>query len=336
MNLVTYRRRVLDTLRDARGRWPHAHLFVLYAPGDDDPLDLAGPCVPRREGTLLADGLEGRRRNEPPAPRPRLIALDCRRLAAGAVFLEDDPAFDDPLLEASISLSWEDPGATGTAPGEDPDAAPAVCGWLVSPDPARDIVARLDQAACAAPPARRHGVRWHDPRRVALLWPTLEAAQRLALLGPRLVWVARDGAGQLVRFEADAQAVGEAPTPATAPRLREPQWQRAERLGLIRQLVAAWRDHQAQPLPADAVERLHRHVERGAHLGLRGRDLIEFVFAAMALGAGFKDDPRMRAVLRATHEAPGTFGDHLDTLPAEFWALHAQAGAHPAREVPAP
>lgn len=320
MNLVTYRRHVLDTLRDARNRWPQSRLFVLYAPGYDDPLELAKQEPAKRDTALVAWGKDLGYKQE---HYPRVIELDCRRVAA--YLLENDAAFDDPLLEDTITRTYEELSASAADPEGDEGSARAICGWLVSPESAQDIARRFVQASQRTEPGtlRRYWLRWHDPRMMALLWPTLNAAQRTALLGPQVVWVALEAAGHLVQFDASQDIPSEAQPAALS--MQEPQWDRAGRLGLINQLVEAWRERAGQPLPRNATELLHRHVEQAERWGLNGRDLMAFVFAAVELQDGFELDPRMLSVVSETLLAPGTFRDHFDELPPDFWEKYERA-----------
>lgn len=320
MTLAAYRCQVLDTLRGARNRWRHARLFVLYAPGHDDPLELAKQEPPKRDTALVAWGKVLGYKQE---HYPRVIELDCRRVAAH--LLENDAAFDDPLLEETITRTYEELSAPAADPEGDEGSARAFCGWLVSPESAQDIARRFVQASQRTEPGalRRYGFRWHDPRMMALLWPTLDAAQRTALLGPQVVWVALEAAGHLVQFDASQAMPSEAQPVALS--MQQAQRDRASRLGLINQLVEAWRERAGQPLPRNATERLHRHVEQAERWGLNGRDLMAFVFAAVELQDGFEGDPRMLAVVRQTLLAPGTFGDHFDELPPDFWEKFERA-----------
>lgn len=314
MNLATHRRHVLDTLRDARSRWPQSRLFLLYAPGYDDSLELAKQEPPKRDTALVAWGRDlGYKREH----YPRVIELDCRRVAA--YLLETDPAFDDPLLEETITRTHEELSAPAAAPEGNEGSARAICGWLVSPEPAHDIARRFAQASQPTEPGtlRRHWLRWHDPRMMALLWPTLNSAQRVALLGRQMVWVALEANGHLVCFDASQDASNEEEPASLA--MQEPQWDRARRLGLINQLVEAWRERAGQPLPRHATELLHRHAEQAERWGLNGRDLLAFVFEAVELRDGFECDPRMLSVVHETLLAPGTFRDHFNELPPDFW-----------------
>lgn len=313
LDLTSLRRQMLAALQAARSRWRGSNLYLLYTPGYDDPLELAKQESCKRDTAFVAWGRDLGYRQE---HCPRVIEFDCRRVAA--YLLESDPAFDDPLLEETITRTYEELNAPAPDPEGDEGSARALCGWLVSPESAQHIARRFVQASQRTEPGtlRRYWLRWHDPRMMALLWPTMSAAQRTALLGPQVVWVALDAAGHLVQFDASQETSGDA-QPALA--MQQPHWDRASRLGLINHLVEAWHERAGQPLPRNATELLHRHVEQAERLGLNGRDLLAYVFAAVELRDGFERDPRMLTVVRETLLAPGTFRDHFDALPPDFW-----------------
>jgi Domain of unknown function (DUF4123) len=317
MNLDTYRRHVLDTLRDARNRRPQSRLFLLYLPGYDDPLALAEQEPPQRTTALVPWGKDF---GYEPAHWPRVIELDCRKVAA--YLLETDPAIDDPLLEETIARAHQGLSTPAADPDVDEGSAIAICGWLVSPESAQDIARRFAQASQRFHPSTssKTWLRWHDPRMVRLLWPTLNSAQRLALLGSGLAWVAPEPTGHLVQFDASPDASNE--TPPKALFMQALQWARVGRFGLINQLVEAWRERAGWPLPRHAMELLHRHVAQGQWWGLRGRDLTAFVFAAIELQDGFERDPRLLTVVGRSLLERGTFRDRLDELPADFWVKY--------------
>ena len=300
-----FRHEVLQHLTALRARWPDGGLYLLYVPGEADPLHvLVGH--PRVQAVARSGA------DEPAdAFLPRVIALDCRKVAS--YLLETDAALDDPLLEASIALAAE--GTQGHA----------VCGWIASPDDASAIARRLGQAARQFDPGAHRMVRMrlHDPRVVSHLWPQLPQAQRGALLGEHLAWVAVGATGQVVVFDAqEADKTVETMSHAT-------QWERVHHVGMVNRLLELWRQRlqaSGQALPEDAVDLLHAHAVQASHHGLDGRDAQTYVLLAVGLRHGFEHDADWRAAVQAAVEAPGTLEDHTAALPDLFWQRFANAG----------
>lgn len=329
---TSFRLRVLAGLRTARDRWPSAHLYLLYAPGFDDPLHLAGDDEPPRRDTALVPWASRAGYDKP--QYPRVIALDCRRVAA--YLLETDPAFDDPLLEDSITHAHRELQAGAQEPDGDEGTGRTVCGWIASPDSTDIIASRIARAGERLDPAdgRRHWLRWHDPRMLALQWPQMTDAQKTALLGPQLSWLAVDAAGHLVEFSSPPDAARFTPT-HTDPLQRSlrtpqvlltaPQWQTTHHTGLVNHLVQAWGDQRDQPLPRDAAEAVHRKVLCATGWGLEGRDIHAYVLTAIELHDGFERDPLLQDAVGQAALAPGTLADRLHALPAEFWERHRRA-----------
>jgi hypothetical protein len=322
MDLPIYRREVLNALQAARKRQPPSNLFLLYSPGDDDPLDLAtSTAPPRRRTAAIAWGQDIGYRSE---HYPRVIELDCRKVAS--YLLESDPALDDPLLEETITRTHEqlhteyvdlDDGGLEPRP---------ICGWLASRESPEEIARRFMRASEPEHPRtmQRRWLRWHDPHVIGLLWPTLSIDQRHALLGPEMIWLTQDAAGHLVQFSAQDgmhnDLSRQVPLSVSAS-----QWDRMGRVGLIHQLIQAWRAHAKQPLPRGAAELLHQHVERAQVRQLNGRDLQAYVFTAMDLRDGFDRDPRMETVVREAISAPGTLADLIGELPPDFRKKYERA-----------
>ena len=314
MHNAAFRQEVLQHLTALRARWPDGGLYLLYVPGPEDPLQLRNGRA--REHAVARDLLQA---DVDEAFLAHVIALDCRKVAA--YLLETDAALDDPLLEASIALAAK--GIDGSDEG-----AYAVCGWLASPDSASTIARRLGQAAHQfdAARSRRVHLRWHDPRVLSHLWQQLSAAQRTALLGAELAWVAVDAVGRVTVFDAQADetvAAQRKPAPPDAA-----QWTRLHHVGMVNRLLDVWRErlHEAgQTLPEDAIDTLHRHAAQASAHGLDGRDAQTYVLVAIALRSGFEQDTHWCAAVQAARDAPGTFEDHTTALPALFWERYAIA-----------
>lgn len=329
-NLGSFRRQIFDALQAARNRWRDARLFLFYAPGFDDPLNLAKPEVASRRDTALVTW--GRGAGYEQHHRPRLIEFDCRRVAP--YLLETDPAFDDPLLEESITHAFHDLSAAAPEPDGEEGTGRALCGWLASTDSGETIARRFSGAAERLDPSNggRYWLRWYDPRMMALLWPGMTDHQKTALLGERLTWLAFDAAGHLVEFSSPASAASFAPT-HTEPLQRllqtpqvlvtQPQWNAVHHVGLVNRLVEAWREQRGQPLPRDATDVVYREVLRAEGWGLGGRDLHVFVLTAVELRSGFEADAGLRAAVGAAARDPGTLADRIAELPPGFWARYA-------------
>jgi hypothetical protein len=283
-------------------------------PGTEDPLQLLAGHA--RVQAIARDLLQV---DADEAFLPHVITLDCRKVAA--YLLETDTALDDPLLEASIALAAE--GIVG-----DDGRAHAVCGWLASPDDASTIARRLGQAAHRFDSGARRAVRvrWHDPRVLSHLWPQLPAAQRTALLGTKLVWVAVGAMNRVTVFDAEAS---ETVTTDRAPvQLDTTQWTRLRHVGMVNRLLELWRERlqeAGQTLPEDAIDVLHKHTAQASAHGLDGRDAQTYVLLAVKLTPGIERDPHWRDAIQAATDAPGTFEDHANALPATFWERYAAA-----------
>lgn len=311
MHDIAFRHEVLQHLTAQRARWSDGGLYLLYVPGEADPLQV----LPDQPRTLaIARAAAGDQLSD--AFLPHVIALDCRRVAA--YLLETDPALDDPLLEASISL------AAKAIDGD--EQSYAVCGWIASPDDAGTIARRLGRAAQQFDPDARKLVRlrWHDPRVISHLWPQLPLAQRTALLGTQLAWVAVDAMGQVAVF--DAEAAGTSVPPLADTQSPAAPWDRLYHVGMVTRLLELWRERllaTGHALPDDAVDILHTHAAQASHHGLDGRDAQTYILLAVGLRRGFEDDPDWRAAVQAAREAPGTFEDYVTALPDPFWQRYA-------------
>ncbi len=318
LDLASFRQQLLTALQTARSRWPASNLYLLYAPGFDDPLGLAqGNEAPQRT-TALVPWAQGAGYDKPHFPR--IIEFDCRRVAA--FLLETDPAFDDPLLEDSIAHAhrallspWPEPG--------DKDLGRSVCGWLASPDSAATIAGRFTRASqrLDAAQGRRYWMRWHSPQAMALMWPQMTTAQRLSLLGEQLTWLAFDAAGHLAEFSSPSadEAGSDASSGAAPLSITRPQWTAVHHLGVVNHLVDAWREQRGAPLPHDATEAVYRQAVRAQAHGLDGRDVQVFVLTVLELRHGFEADTGFLRAVDGAARNPGTLADRIDELPPEFW-----------------
>ena len=314
---------MLTALQAARSRWPGSNLYLLYAPGYDDPLGLAKADEPPKRVTALVPWAQGAGYDK--QHFPRVIEFDCRRVAA--YLLETDPALDDPLLEDTITNAHHDLLAVAPEPDGEEGTGRSLCGWLASPDSADTIARRFASAGQRMDwtHGRRYWLRWHDPRTMALLWPQMTAEQRTSLLGEQLTWLAFDAAGHLVEFSppsaSDAAAVADAPQLSVT----RPQWTAVHHLGLVNHLVETWREQRGEPLPRDATEAVHREIVRAEGWGLDGRDVQVFVLMALELRHGFEKDAGLQRAVNGAARNPGTLADRIDELPPEFWERYGPA-----------
>ena len=317
LDLASFRRQLLAAFQAARGRRPSSNLYLLYAPGYDDPLGLAKADEPPKRVTALVPWAQGAGYDK--QHFPRVIEFDCRRVAA--YLLETDPALDDPLLEDTITNAHHDLLAVAPEPDGEEGTGRSLCGWLASPDSADTIARRFASAGQRMDwtHGRRYWLRWHDPRTMALLWPQMTSEQRTSLLGEQLTWLAFDAAGHLVEFSSpsasDADAVADSPQLS----ITRPQWTAVHHLGLVNHLVETWREQRGEPLPRDATEAVHREIVRAEAWGLDRRDMQVFVLMALELRHGFEKDAGLLQAVNGAARSPGTLADRIDELPPEFW-----------------
>jgi hypothetical protein len=313
------RQTLLQQLRAALTQRSAAQVFLLYSPGADDPLGLRDLAA-SPDADLAADGAPPAKPHTrtvarmpwagmPEAHQSRVIELDCRKVAA--YLLESHPGLDDPLLEESFTLAASYLDGQPEAETSEPRGR-HVAGWLVSTDPASAIARRLANADAPLDTraAAGYGVAWHDPRVVGGLWASLNAAQRLALLGPHTTWIAVDAPGQIVQWSASASdGTADARTATTAKQkahlLDEPA---------VLSLLEAWRSQcaeQGRTLPANAQERLHGHVAQARGAGLDGEDLQVYALWATRLHPGFEAELPVRHALAQAAQNPDTLGQLL-------------------------
>jgi hypothetical protein len=342
MNVTDFRARVLAAIQAVKRRQPDAYLHLVYAPELADPLGLVNDD---RRDTAHLLAMNGTKMTWPREAWPRLITLDCRRIAA--YLLENDPALDDPLLEASITQAHAElflgGGVDVMATNDDPSfAANAVCGWVVTPETALQVASRINQVST---PSRelvfqpgekyrvdRRWVHWYQPECFSALWPTLAAEERKALLGPAL-WLTHTETGDLQRFSTD-------PTDAPAPhenhsallKLRVVQWEAMDDAPIVKQLTKKWQalcEEQQRPLPKDASAQLHRYVKAARDQHLDGSDLALIVMTAVQLEPGAIETPEFRQMVEQALRNGTSLCDGLANLPESFWERHALAEPQP-------
>lgn len=298
-----FRHTVLSTLDALRRAHPDSRLLLLYDPALGDPLG----WLPdeRRTSTQLhhaaAAGV---------AP-PRLIELDCRKSAP--YLLNTDPALDDPWFEASLTQMYRYAQAGAQALADDPGRA---CGgWLISNSSGHAVAQRFSAASRDLAARAGNRYRWHDPRALAHVWDLLSAAQRAALLGEDLIWLALDGQGQLRTFQAAADIAPESESASLT--FRPAQRDRVRNTGVVNRLLATWQTRQAL-LPEDAADRLHRRLTHPLASGLDGPDRAAFALATASLADAFAQDIRWQEAIRDL-PGRGTLAETLRRLPPQVW-----------------
>ena len=337
MELQAFRRQVLDALHTAKSQWPDASIHLLYSPELSDPLEVSQDT--KRECALI----------RPPsgwpmeqANMPRVVTLDCRRVAS--YLLETDPALDDPLFESSVTQAHAEafgqPAPDLTATNEVHDAVlTSVCGWVVSPDPAATVALRFSMAGKWRDERRfKRWLRWHDPRLMPHLWPALGDDQRRVLLGEQLLWLAPGLWGELRGYIGEPGENGPTAPEALldAPYVPLPtpsQWQRLQRVPLVNNLLAKWRDVLAakgQDLPATSLDRLHAYLGEAQERGLDGEDMSFYAMVAVQLAPSATQDAEFDRMVQQCRAKAASLRDGIDGLSDEFWGRY---GAGPGGSV---
>ncbi|UWE18454.1 hypothetical protein [Herbaspirillum huttiense] len=323
--LSHFRREILDAITAVKRQQPLSCIHLVYAPELADPLELLGDG--KRDVAFIKPAMLNVAGWHEDAC-PRLITLDCRRVAA--YMLETDVGMDDPLMESSISQSYAETLLrqrvnilqTNDDPGQ---AQRAVCGWIVSTDTAAQIAARISASSCGVDiHQRRSSVRWYNPDYLEVLWPTLTTAQKQNLLGEG-VWIAHDGNGRLKTYASEHEAAL-SPLPSSAVRLDSMQWLQLENVPLVQQLLQHWNNlcHEtARPLQPDAREQLHQWVHRARQSGLDGEDIAVYAITAMQMPIGFAEDAELIAAVRNAVQQGDKLSQSLPALLDRYWTKRA-------------
>lgn len=257
---------------------------------------------------------------------PRLVTLDCRRVAG--YLLEFDPGIDDPLLESSISLAHADTfhmqADRSLLMNEDPGLAQsAVCGWIVSSESATRLASRIGSlSSLHDAKTRRRLLRWYDPEFMIALWPTLSSAQQHAVMG-NADWISCNANKGVLHFKADRQIAPEDPSDQSVHRrLSAVQWQTVDNVAIVSALMLNWKamsDEQGDLLPDDATQQLHQHVRTGQKHGLDADDLVIYTMTAVQLPPGATQAPEFAEMLSKAAAERVPLRDALQQLPDGFW-----------------
>lgn len=315
-----FRRQVLEAVHAAQAQRAGGYLHLVYSPELADPLQLLDDS--RRKTALIRPANLDKDWNG--ANFPRLITLDCRRVAA--FMLETDAALDDPLFEASIVQAHAEvclgERANLAVINDNPGPSEsAVCGWIASRQDAPTLARRMAHHSYPLRPGSYHRwLRWHNPIYLSALWSTLSPAQQRALLGDAC-WVAHDPVGELRNRQADMTGVKENEVEVTF-RPSEEQWQRYDDAPGAAQLVRNWQAQCLQDratLPPDAIERLYKHLADARRLRLRGDDRAIYAMTLARLPDESARLPEWVALLSRVDRRETTLRDGLSTLPDHFW-----------------
>jgi transposase-like protein len=328
--LSHFRRAILDAIAAVKLQKPQSYIHLVYAPELADPLELVGER--KREVALI----------KPSVPNvtgwseealPRIITLDCRRVAA--YMLETDPGIDDPLMESSISQSYAETilqqRVNILQTNDDAGLAErAVCGWIVSTETAAQISRRINSSSCSIDINRRkYWVRWYNPDYLDVLWPTLTDSQQHNLLGQD-VWIAHDEKGTLKKYSYEHETAL-SQLPQVAVRLDSMQWSHLENVPLVQRLLQQWHglsQETARPVQPDAQEQLHKWVHRARQSGLDGEDIAVYAIAAMQMPSGLAEAPEFIEAVKNAVQQGDKLSQSLPALLDRYWtnaALKQQA-----------
>lgn len=330
-----FRDQVITFIRAVREGMPGSVVHLLYAPESTDPLGLLtderrdSAAIPAVKGAF---GL--------PNDLVRVVTLDCRRVAS--YLLETDPALDDPLFEASVTLAykemitWAD-GSTDVASDGSAVRTASVYGWIVTLESARQCVARA--ANIARPNGHNgelHPMRWYEPEVLASLWPSFDETQKTSLLGDA-TWFMCGVPPALRRYKAPARSVSAAPTQeitSGVQLLRPEQWQLIFNSMVVSALAGKWHALCAANdwrFPDDAIQQLHRHVQAAQTYGFDADDLAIYVLTAVQLAPDAMLSDEARALLTSSSHAGIPLRDALEDLPDSFWERYGRSALNDIR-----
>ena len=317
MNFSDFREEIVRLIRQAKVRLPASHIHLVYAPEISDPLHLAEDA--RRDTALIR--VAGRTDDWPEQSLPRIVTLDCRRVAG--YLLETDPGIDDPILESSIShahstvfldqvdellLLNENPGLVRSP----------VCGWIIAPYDAKTLARRLGTNLRGAN-NRGNALRWYDPDFMVALWPILSQEQQHAILDTS-EWITCNATNGILQFKGNKS--GQPDVYFAHRLLNSEQLQVVDNIGVVNSLLLNWKtmcEVEDRVLPKDATQQMHRHVQEGQRYGLDSDDLAIFTMTAVQLAAGATAAPEFKAILERMKDECLALRQALKLLPDIFW-----------------
>ena len=327
LELPAFRRQLLDEIHLARQAGAGPYLHLLYTPELHDPLDLTGDT--RRLSAIIYPPMRLQAAAVRREKAPRLITLDCSRVAP--YLLETDPALDDPAFEASITQSHAEICSGQIRDklvqnDEDVLSEFSVAGWFVSKEDAATLALRLNSFSIQ----RRSWVPWTHAACVHALWPTMNDAQRGALLGAS-TWLALNLQGRLCRYVAPVeQVVGDAGSfsrtqwsgGADNAAFDARQVRIARNVQLVNDLMLSFYSmcqSEGRPLPGNTEQLLHAHVLAAQDHGLDADSVAMYVMTIVQLKKGADDDAEWKTTMRGAADQGFALRDRLALLSDRFW-----------------
>lgn len=323
-----FRQTLLDAVASLKATRSGAQLHLLYVPELVDPLSLVEDAV--RDMALIRPPLNVVSAAPDKDKLPRVITLDCRRVAA--YFLETSPDIDDPLFESSITQAHAETCLQQKHDAELQNderelSELSIGGWILSCEPASTIALRIHKFAhLILSNEQRYWVRWSNPVYLSALWPAMTAAQRWALLGDA-VWLAFDATGQLRHYSATeveiAHKASDTVNPLYAVRcLSREQSLTVKNVPLVRDLLPRWQslcEERGERLPIDAERQLHAHVQAAQQCRLDAESVAIYALTAVQLRPGATQDEDWLGMVRRAGANALPLSDLMGRLPDEFW-----------------
>ncbi|KFI06709.1 DUF4123 domain-containing protein [Massilia sp. BSC265] len=193
-----------------------------------------------------------------------------RRIAAGrkALLFEGLPASGPGTLDVSPFILPFDPGDRALLTVLDRCRGWSMVSVIETPEPWRDLAARLAAWCIIEADGQRFNFRFADTRRLPAILNTLAPAQRGQLTGPAVSWshIGRDGSWRTIALDASGEAI------ATEPQLDDARF------------AALVEDSRAD----EVLARLADHPELGTYRPSQAHALISSALAP-ALKAGMGD-----------------------------------------------
>ena len=328
MKFSEFHSTLLDAVLKAKKRQPTASIHLLYAPELADPLELVGDVL--RNIALINSPVKV---GWTAATAPRLLTLNGSGI--GVELLNAEGGIGDAMLQRSIQKSYAnifgDEQVQVALTNDDPGMAEnAICGWVVSPEPARQIAARIARLSnlWGAKPSSQIA-RWFYPHCFVGLWPELEDHQKHALLSGG-TWLLHDHFGQLQQYGPVQESSDET---SWVPKFSSTQRRIIDNTLVVSALAKCWQSIsriEQQPIPKDAVSKLHQFVLQGQRHHLDAEDLMIYVMTAVQLPNGALEDQDFSSMLAAIAEDGVSLRDGLSTLPDNFWQRYQPATPIPA------
>lgn len=318
--MESLRRKIIAATRAALEGDSARYVHFVYSPELSDPLKLLDDV--RRETALIRP--PNLRESLKDSKFPRLITLDCRRVAS--YLFETSNIFDDPLFEASISQTYAEviKGDVVDLTVINENTGPSVgaaCGWIVSRQTATELAARIARNSYLPHPSGvRHWIRWNNPLHMSTLWPALTAVQQCALLGDAH-WIAFDLTRRLRTYKCSV-APSKPGESYQHLQFHDEQWTRHDAApvvgSLIEKMIAA-----DGAVDENVVERLYRYLTDAGRKGLRRENRRLYAMTLIYVGDGVDAVPEWLDLIERARKGETTIRAGLVGLPATFWSRNA-------------